>query len=609
MNVMGREDHDLTPLLEQLKQLHTIIARNLYIQDVTKRLQRLIEDAQSPPIILFIGRERVGKTTLINALLGREILSSNKMYSTAVNTYIRYGKQEEMKAHFIDGTIATFDISQLELLSTSNSSSSKALRKHLNFLELYLDHELLKQVTLIDSTALEDDSKYLPYFSESLLHSVDELFLIFKCGSTATEAEITLLERLNAKGVQPSCLVNAIDYSRSSLVKYLKMKMDSIGHLTRDFFTVSAKEALESYTYNDSVKWYNSQFESLQNEVNKIAMNSNKKIHQTFRNFFDWLTFFQRELVYLPEREPYASVIKSIEHYSEVAANSVTLQQRDSAIFATFEEAYKHTSEAFQSVETLYHLIQTIEQNPYLQDEATTLYFEQATDYHRLIREYRKIHNEHLLLYEQMDEHHKKLYNKSFMKSLFKIQDVQDDYFKERIECLNELQEQCTVLFADIQAVEVVLLKDLEFIQKHLLQLMEKHLQDVNLKVFEFSAERKQKKKHFKWNIEKLEEFNCLLEAQTFICDVMGPFMNQVNTSLSEQEIANFKSVIAEIGKIQLINANHFNDDSVSKEEYIEVPDFDSKYFIYTLTLIEADIKSDIPPVPEFLQVTNEEAE
>ena len=68
----------LQQLIERLKPLHVMLAQNTYVKDTTKRLKRIIEDAQEQSTILFIGKERVGKTTIINALLGRELLSVSK---------------------------------------------------------------------------------------------------------------------------------------------------------------------------------------------------------------------------------------------------------------------------------------------------------------------------------------------------------------------------------------------------------------------------------------------------------------------------------------------------------------------------------------------------
>ena len=68
----------LQQLIERLKPLHIILSQNSYVKDITKRLNRIIEDASNQPIMLILGKERVGKTTLINSLIGRNLLEDSK---------------------------------------------------------------------------------------------------------------------------------------------------------------------------------------------------------------------------------------------------------------------------------------------------------------------------------------------------------------------------------------------------------------------------------------------------------------------------------------------------------------------------------------------------
>ena len=90
----------LPQFVDQLRHLYGIIVQNTYVKDTAKHLNRIIQDANNQTMILIVGKERVGKTTLVNGLLGREILSVDDQHPTSVNTFIRYGEQEEIKAYF-----------------------------------------------------------------------------------------------------------------------------------------------------------------------------------------------------------------------------------------------------------------------------------------------------------------------------------------------------------------------------------------------------------------------------------------------------------------------------------------------------------------------------
>ena len=119
----------VSQLIERMKPLHVLLSRNTYVKDTTSRLKRIIDDASAQTMILVMGKERVGKTTLINALLGRELLSASSAHPTAANTFIRYGEQECVKAVFLDGMIATFDIGKVELFTTSDTFVAQIIRE------------------------------------------------------------------------------------------------------------------------------------------------------------------------------------------------------------------------------------------------------------------------------------------------------------------------------------------------------------------------------------------------------------------------------------------------------------------------------------------------
>jgi len=52
--------------------------------------------------VLVAGEAKRGKSTLINALLGREVLPSGVTPLTAVTTTVRYGDDERAEARYLD---------------------------------------------------------------------------------------------------------------------------------------------------------------------------------------------------------------------------------------------------------------------------------------------------------------------------------------------------------------------------------------------------------------------------------------------------------------------------------------------------------------------------
>ena len=72
--------------------------------------------------ILVAGEAKRGKSTLVNALLGREILPAGVTPLTALATTVRYGTAEHVTAAFPEGRVDEFPVSALRDLVTERGN-------------------------------------------------------------------------------------------------------------------------------------------------------------------------------------------------------------------------------------------------------------------------------------------------------------------------------------------------------------------------------------------------------------------------------------------------------------------------------------------------------
>lgn len=598
--------HNVLPqLVAKLRKLHGILIQNTYIKDTTKHLDRIIQDANNQTMVLIVGKERVGKTTVVNGLLGRALLSVNDRNPTAVNTFLRYGEREQIKAFFLDGVIAVFDLSKLELLTTGDSFASQILREHLDYLEVYVKHDLLKSVTIIDSVSLEAGNGAKAYFSESLINRVDEIFWVLRSGSMAIDAEIRLMEALKNRGKEPICVVNAIDIKNTEPAVFIANETKRMGHLVSDFVTVSAKNALEAKCTENETLWQQSQYSELIKQINRVAVNSDKKTSAILIRFLQWLERFRFELTIIPQRDPFKSAVENIEKYTGDTQYEFSRYQRDIAIVSEYEQEYKEVSKVFTNVHTLYQLLQTIEQYDFLQNPIVEAFCEKAIIYQQSLREYRSMHSEYIREYDRLDAQHNKIHGKGLIKAIFGHH-TQNEFFKERVEKLNEQQERCVALFDKVHEAEAFLLKDLEVIQHQLMDLTKNRLAQVERKVAELNNQRAKEKRQLKMYKSKLNEFTCLIEAQGYLRDVIEPFLMEDSLPLRDKDRLMLHETIENIHAIDLtynglLARSHMKNQIESKV----IPfDFEEKYPLYELALTAVDIKSnDIPEIPKKLAI------
>ncbi len=594
----------LPQLVDRLRQLYGIIAQNTYVKDTAKHLNRIIQDANNQTMILIVGKERVGKTTLVNGLLGRSVLSVNDKNPTGVNTFLRYGEHEEVKAYFLDGVVAVFDMSKLELLTTGDTFASQILREHLDYLEVYLKNDLLKSVTIIDSVSLEAGGGEMAYFSESLINRVDEIFWVLRSGSKAINAEILLIETLKNKGVEPLCVINGID-TNDDPEAFMRAEKERIGQLMSDFVAISATNALEAQQSDNEELWHKSRYDNLIAQIHRVAANSDKKTYAILIRFLQWLERFRFELTVIPQRDPFQSAVENIEKYAGDTQFEFSRYQRDLAIVQEYEQEYELVANVFKKVQTLYQLLQTISQNDYLQDENVDSFTEKAISYQQLLREYRNMHSEYMREYERLDAQHKKIHGKGLMKAIFGHH-TQNEFFKDRVNKLNEQQVVCITQFNKVQEAEASMLQAVYSVQNYLMDLTKKRLGRIEQKVQELNQQRAKEKRQLKLYAEKLNEFSCLIEAQGYIKEIIQPFLMDDKLPLRAKDQEMLKETINNIMTIDLSrNGLLARSQMNNKMENKAIPfEMKEKYLLHTLALTETDvISNDIPEIPQKLNI------
>ncbi|WBF54715.1 GTP-binding protein [Lysinibacillus sp. JK80] len=598
----------LPQFVDQLRHLYGIIVQNTYVKDTAKHLNRIIQDANNQTMILIVGKERVGKTTLVNGLLGREILSVDDQHPTSVNTFIRYGEQEEIKAYFLDGVVAVFDLSKLELLTTGDTFASQILREHLDYLEVYLKNDLLKSVTIIDSVSLEAGGGEMAYFSEALMNRVDEIFWVLRAGSMAMDAELLLIETLKNKGVEPLCVINGID-DEEHATAFMDSEQQRIGHLMSDFIGISAINALVAKQTDSHELWQKSQYDQLIAHIHRVAENSDKKTYAILIRFLQWLERFRFELTVIPQRDPFQSAVENIEKYAGDTQYEYSRYQRDLAIVKEYEQEYEQVANTFKQVQTLYQLLQTIAQHDYLHDSKVEEFTEIAVHYQQMLREYRNMHSEYLREYERLDAQHKKIHGKGLMKAFFG-QHTQNEFFKERVQKLNEQQEVCVAQYAKVQQAEVSMLQAIRDTQPFLIDLVKVRMSRIEQKVQKLNQQRAKDKRQLKRYAEKLNEFSCLIEAQGYIKEHLQPFLMNEQMPLKSKDTAMLEETVQAILAIDLSNNGLLARSQMNnKMESIAIPfEVQEKYPLQMLDLREEDVKSnDIPEIPKKLVVQYED--
>lgn len=596
----------LQKFVAKLQYLNQILSHNSYIRETSKVLNYIIKDATNNTMVLLAGMTGTGKTSLINALLRRPIMSPKIEVATAVNSIICYGEKEEVCAHFLDGQIASFDIDKVELFTALDTSSARILREGLDFIEIFIQNDLLKLITLIDTTPLQLSGNETAYIKESILNRADDIFWIFKYGQEIAPEEIKLIEKLNRKNIIPVAIVNGSDLIEEKDTKQSILYEEQLAKHVREIIEVSAKEALEAIEENNRDKWQKSQLDQLLKELEKTANNHAKRLAYITVRFIHWLKRFQTELEIIPEREPYSTSYSVLKEYVENLDGIEVREAAQNEHVVELSALYKKQSAIFKEVGTLYQLIQLIETKPFSDHQDINTFIHQAKHYLTSTREYRKLYQEYHSLYEVVDKKHQKINGIALLKNIFGKHD-ESDYFKEQIEKLNDMQQQITQKYNVLKLEEQELLSSFIDIKKRLNDFVQNQLKSISKDFSTIEFQRHSQNSKIQNAIVKLEGFNSILEAQSFIIKFVNDYVLVEDFILTKEEKKQLERTIQGIKNVNLDYQRYIQKYQEAKpisNEKIQAIVQERNPF-YPLKISENDIRAKLEEPPEVLEVNS----
>ncbi|WP_237397164.1 dynamin family protein [Okeania sp. KiyG1] len=205
--------------------------------------------------ILIIGDFNRGKSTILNALLGKNLLPTGVTAATAIPTFVKYGKQEKVVVHQKDGTEESLNFEQYKRKYTLNSREVKHQIKNvfksvggwlnpLDYAEFYCPIELLSRgVEFIDTAGLnfteEENKKTFSYIQEC--HAI---LFVLAADQQFTQQEKDYLKRLLGikKKIDNSKHQSRLIQSESELPK-----SGNIKQVRPIFYLINKWENIEEY--------------------------------------------------------------------------------------------------------------------------------------------------------------------------------------------------------------------------------------------------------------------------------------------------------------------------------------------------------------------------
>lgn len=196
--------------------------------------------------VLVAGEAKRGKSTLVNALLGRDLLPSGVTPLTAVTTTVRYGDDERAEVRFLDGHEEKYPLAALPDLVTERGNPGN--RRRIAGVTAYVTAPVLEGgVELVDTPGTGSVFEWDTQAAYEALESMDAAVFVLTADPPVSATERDLLGRVTGLSVTTFAVLNKADHldepGLAEAVEFTQRVLGEAGHRGA-VYPMSARAAL-----------------------------------------------------------------------------------------------------------------------------------------------------------------------------------------------------------------------------------------------------------------------------------------------------------------------------------------------------------------------------
>ena len=245
--------------------------------------------------LAVLGQFKRGKSTLLNALLGEDLLPTDILPVTAIPTFISFSPQVSARVLFSsEREPQHFSLSEYEsladfLVDFVTESGNPNNQRRVDRVEIGHPSKLLQQgVILIDTPGIGSTHKHNTEVAYQILPQCDAALFLVSPDPPITEIELDYLKEICQRLPRTFYLLNKIDFlSETEQIASMKFLSDQLSPLLKgkpQILPVSARKGLEAREANDPEGWKKSGMQQVdQNLIDFFAREKQQTLENSIR--------------------------------------------------------------------------------------------------------------------------------------------------------------------------------------------------------------------------------------------------------------------------------------------------------------------------------------
>jgi len=231
--------------------------------------------------LVVLGQFKRGKTTLINSLVGNEILPSSVVPLTSIITILKFGNKVRCDIFMNDGTEQSIEIEELHDYVTESGNPKNVRGVKCASIE-YPIPLLEKGMQLVDTPGIGSTFLHNTETTYEFLDHLDAAVFLMSADVPISQVEKELLETIKSSTQKIFFVLNKVDNLTVEEITEMSVHNTNVlremGFTVQEIWPISARKALKAKTSNDEGLLLESGLSNMENAIGEFLSTEKGKI-------------------------------------------------------------------------------------------------------------------------------------------------------------------------------------------------------------------------------------------------------------------------------------------------------------------------------------------